>query len=83
MAKQVAIAIDLLFVEKPIVRFNSMIKKILKRFKAIKNKISVYTEAIPPLKAGKSWAQVAALVLAKYVLRAKKRMMIIGVMIRW
>ena len=49
------IAIDLLFAKKPIIGPNPTIKKVLKRLKAIENKVSVYTEIIPLLKVGKFW----------------------------
>jgi len=65
-----AIAIDLLFTKKPTIGFNLIIKKILKKFKAIKNKINTYIKVIPLLKVNKFWVQVAALILVKYILRA-------------
>ena len=70
LAEQVAIAIDLLLAEKPTAGPDPTMKKVLERLEAIENKVSARTEATPPPKAGKSWAQVAASVPAKYVPRA-------------
>jgi len=48
-----AIIINLLLVEKSTVKSDLTIKKVLKRLKAIKNKVSVYIEVILLLKISK------------------------------